>query len=129
MAYLFSGNNDGAVREMESAARLDPELALRQGQLAYIYGKTGRRARAIAILDALQERSKREKVSPLALALAHIGLEQNDAALAELERAVDAHDIALVTGALLVDRVYDPLRSDPRFGRILERMHLAQFRR
>jgi hypothetical protein len=115
---------------MESAARLDPELAVRQGQLAYIYGKTGRRERAAAILAALQERSKREKVSPVALVYAHIGLEQTDAALAELERAVDTHDIALVsTGTILLDRIYDPLRSNPRFGRILERMHLAQFAR
>ena len=81
------------------------------------------------VVGSVQKRSKTEKVSPVALALAHIGLEQNDAALAELERAVDDHDIALVTGALLVDRVYDPLRADPRFGRILERMHLAQFAR
>jgi serine/threonine-protein kinase len=130
MAYLYNGNDNDAVREMESAARLDPELAVRQGQLAYIYGKTGRRERAAAILAGLQERSKREKVSPVALVYAHIGLGQTDAALAELERAVDAHDIALVsTGTILLDRIYDPLRSDPRFGRILERMHLAQFAR
>ena len=130
MAYLLNGNNADAVREMESAVRLDPELAVRQGQLAYIYGKTGRRAQAAAILGALEQRSTREKVSPVALVLAHIGLGETDAALAELERAVDAHDIALVTaGALLVDKIYDPLRSDPRFERILERMHLSQFER
>jgi len=130
MAYLYNGNTNDAVREMETAARLDPELAVRQGQLAYIYGKTGRSARAAAILAALEERSKREKVSPVALVYAHIGLGQTDAALAELERAVDAHDIALVsTGSVLLDRIYDPLRSDPRFERILEQMHLSRFQR
>jgi len=41
-----------------------------------------------------------------------------------------AHDIALVsTGTILLDRIYDSLRSDPRFERILERMHLSQFQR
>jgi serine/threonine protein kinase/tetratricopeptide (TPR) repeat protein len=130
MAYLYNDNANDAVREMESGARLDPELAVRQGQLAYIYGKTGRRARAEAILAALEQRSKSEKVSPVALVYAHIGLGQTDAALAELERAVEAHDIALVsTGTILLDRIYDPLRSDPRFERILERMHLSQFQR
>ena len=130
MAYLLNGNKADAVREMENAARLDPELAVRQGQLAYIYGKTGRRAEAAAILRALEQRSAREKVSPVALVLGHIALGENDAALDELERAVQAHDIALVTaGALLVDRIYDPIRSDPRFDGILERMHLSQFER
>jgi eukaryotic-like serine/threonine-protein kinase len=130
MAYLLNGNNADAVREMESAVRLDPELAVRQGQLAYVYGKTGQRAKATAILRALEQRSAREKVSPMAFVLAHIGLGENDAALSELERAVQAHDIALVTaGALLSDRIYDPLRSDPRFERILELMHLSQFER
>ncbi|MFN2602567.1 MAG: protein kinase [Gemmatimonadaceae bacterium] len=130
MGYLLNGNNDDAVREMETAARLDPELAIRQGQLAYVYGKTGRSARAAAILVTLEDRSKREKVSPLALVFAHIALGETDAAFAELERAVDAHDIALVsTGTVLLDRIYDPLRSDPRFERILERMHLSQFKR
>ena len=130
MGYLFNGNRSDAVREMETAARLDPELAVRQGQLAYIDGKTGRGDRATAILAALEARSKREKVSPVALVFAHIGLGQTDAALSELERAVDAHDIGLVsTGTILLDRIYDPLRADPRFARILERMHLAQFSR
>jgi TolB-like protein/Tfp pilus assembly protein PilF len=128
MAYFWSDNSAEAVRETEASVRLDPEVAFRQGQLAYVYGKTGQREKATAILHALQERARREKVSPTALAPAYVSLGDNDNALSALERAVDAHDIALLTGATLVaDRIYDPLRGDPRFERILSRMHLAQY--
>jgi hypothetical protein len=70
--------------EIQNAARLDPELAVRQGHLAYIYRNKGRNAEAAAIHRILEQRSAREKVSPVALVFAHIGLGENDAALGEL---------------------------------------------
>ena len=128
IAYLMTKQYRDAVRELEIAARLEPELAIRQGYLAYAYARLGETARARAIVASLSSGSKS---SPLvALAIAHLGLNENEQALAALERAVDVHDISLLTSASLVpDPVYDPLRNDPRFENILKRMNLWEYAR
>lgn len=125
-SYLENREYTQGVREMELSARLDPNLALRQGQLAYAYGVSGDKERARALLAKLTERAKSEKISPLAFALAYVGLGETDAALSALERAVDQHDIAL-TAWSLTDHDWDSIRGEPRFTRILERTNLAPY--
>ena len=64
----------------------------------------------------------------MSLAIIYLGLGENDKALAAIEQAVNAHDISLFTSASpLRDPIYDPVRSDPRFQRVIERMNLAPF--
>lgn len=127
-AYLRTGQYPRAMAEAETAVRLDPELALREGLLAHVYGVSGQREKARAIIAKLELRQSSERVSPVALALAWLGLKDNDRALTLLETAVDQHDISLVTSASVVsDPVFDPLRSSPRFERILTRMNLLEW--
>jgi TolB-like protein len=129
LAFSYLGKKDypNAVREMEIGASLDPDLAGRQAQLTYIYGASGDKLRAQAVLDKLRMRAKSEKVPPYSFALAELGVGDRDASLKWLERAVDAHDIGLVTISLLNEPVWDPIRNDPRFERILETMNLAAY--
>jgi eukaryotic-like serine/threonine-protein kinase len=128
-AYVQRGDAQNAVQEMETAVRLDPELVLRRSQLAYVYARTGNRDKAQAIVSALERGDEGRHISPAALAIAYAGLDERDKALKALERAVDIHDLSLLTGATpLLDPTFDPLRSDPRFARILARMNLAQYR-
>ncbi len=130
VAYLQHGDAQNAVEEMETAVRFDPELALRRSQLAYIYAGTGHRDKAQAIVSSLEHLQQNQYVSPAALAIAYTGLGERDKTLAALERAVDNHDISLLTGATpLMDPIFDPLRGDPRFTKILTRMNLSQFQR
>jgi len=126
-SYLFKKDYANAVREMEIAAGLEPGLAARQAQLAYVYGASGDKARAQRVLDALMKRAKTKKVPPYSLALAEMGVGDTDAALASLEKAVDEHDIGLTVNSILSHQVWDPVRGNPRFTRILERMNLAQY--
>jgi len=58
-----------------------------------------------------------------ALACVYSILGERDKALAQLERCYDTYPGALVF--LRIDPTFDPLRSDPRFEGLLERMHLA----
>jgi len=126
-SYLYKKQYPDAVREMETGARLDSGLAVRQAQLAYVYGTSGDRARAQAVLDALRRRAKTEKVRPFAFVFAEMGMGNIDAALTWLERAVDEHDIGLTSSFFVDDRIWNPIRSDPRFTRLLKRMNLAQY--
>jgi serine/threonine-protein kinase len=125
--YLMKGEHAKGVREMEISARLDASMASRQGALAYAYGFSGDTTRARAVLARLMERAKSERISSIAFAMAYVGLGENDAALSALERAVDQHDIALTNLSLLTQHHWDPLRGEPRFTRILERLNLGPY--
>ena len=52
----------------------------------------------------------------------HLGLEDFDAAFVQLDRAVEER-AALLTW-LRVDPVFDPIREQPRFADLLERVGL-----
>jgi TolB-like protein/DNA-binding winged helix-turn-helix (wHTH) protein/Tfp pilus assembly protein PilF len=90
--------------------------------LAYIYGRTGKRAPAERELRKLLDMNP--PVDPIVIVPAYIGMGNNDQALAWLEKAYAAHSNGLT--ALKVDPVYDPLRSEPRFQSILRGVGLAQ---
>ena len=121
----MKGDSASALREMEKAVKLDPELFGRQGQLSYIYGKIGDRAKALEILGKMNSDPGARQKHPVTFALAEIGVGMLSEAMTDLELAVTEHDIGLITGGSpLVDPMFDPLRPNPRFTQALERMHL-----
>jgi serine/threonine protein kinase/tetratricopeptide (TPR) repeat protein len=126
--YAMMGRHREALEALRTAVRLDPEIASRQGYLAYALAKSGQVAESRAILSRLNARPAGDRPSPMSLAIIYLGLGENDKALAAIEQAVNAHDISLFTSASpLRDPIYDPVRSDPRFQRVIERMNLAPF--
>jgi TolB-like protein len=64
-----------------------------------------------------QEEATGEKVSPVQVARAYVGLERNDEALAKLEEALKVRDRNLAS--LWTDPAWDSIRGDPRFRQIL----------
>jgi serine/threonine-protein kinase len=129
-ANLFAGKTAEARAELETAVRNDPDLVLRKGQLAYVYAMTGDQARARAILEEMRKNETPENEHQVAIAIVYVALGEKDKALSLLESAVKKRDIGLLTAASpLDDPTYDPIRNDPRFGRILEQMNLARFRK
>ena len=114
---------------VETAARLDPGLAMLQAALAYASGMGGQPDRARVITASLIERTRADGKGFFSLAIARMGINDYDATLTALERAVDQHDIGLTQFSMTIDPKWDPLRSSPRFTRILERMNLGQYSR
>jgi len=90
---------------------------------AYIYGRAGQQSEAQRALDKLLELNRRQQIDPLALIQAYIGMGNKDKALILLENAYSQHSTPTT---LKVDPIYDPLRSDPRFQDLLQRVGLAQ---
>ena len=72
------------------------------------------------MLAALRDLEASEYVSPIDIALVHVGLGETEAALDELERAFEAKDAALVY--LRTQPGFASLRSEARFQDILKRM-------
>jgi len=91
--------------------------------LAYTYGRAGQQPEAQRALDKLLELNRRQQIDPSALIWAYIGMGNKDQAVIWLEKAYSQHS-SLTT--LKVDPIYDPLRSDPRFQDLLQRVGLAQ---
>ena len=111
-----------ALAELETAASLARRGSMELTTLAYGYAITDRREKALAIRAELEERSRRQYVSPLAFARISTGLGEQDQVFVWLDKAVDAHDPNFLCGVF--DPLWDPLRSDPRYTQVLRRMRL-----
>lgn len=114
------GARDEAIAEYQKARALnDDPLVL--GALAHAHGLSGNRVEAETILKQLQELSKERYVSAFSFALACIGLGNKEEALRRLEQSYQDRAGADV-GWIRVDAAFDPLRDDPRFEAIAEKI-------
>ncbi len=111
-----------AAEEFKKAlaiAKNDTETML---TLGYTYAISGHLDEAIKILERVEEISKQEFVSPFSRARLHLGLGDIDKTLEWLERAYEErHSILIYIG---VDPVFDSLRSDARFQKLLRGLKL-----
>jgi DNA-binding winged helix-turn-helix (wHTH) protein/tetratricopeptide (TPR) repeat protein len=112
------GEHEVALAALNHSARLgmnSKALALR----AYLFARMGRIEESQDAMNALLSISRERYVPPYALALAHVGLEQNDLALQWLEKCYEARDVHVAF--LTIDPKWDPVRADARFKALLER--------
>jgi serine/threonine protein kinase/tetratricopeptide (TPR) repeat protein len=120
---IQAGKFADAILSLKKAKALDSP-AFVTAFIAYAYGKSGDRARALAELEELEKVSLRGQVLPFNLALVYLGLGDRQRAIDYLEKAY-ASDSQWM-GWLGKDRMFDPLRSDPRFVALLRKLRLAQ---
>lgn len=71
--------------------------------------------------------AKRRFVSALPFAMVHIGIGDKKAALDALEKAFEERSGRLVY--LNVEKAFDPLRQEPRFRELVQRLHLPEAKR
>jgi serine/threonine-protein kinase len=84
--------------------------------------RAGRRAEAEAILAEIQEMARDRYVSPVTFAIVHIGLGNVQEALDWTERAHAERRGWLAY--LKVNPIFDPLREEPRFKALVQKMRL-----
>ena len=119
-ALLRQGRSDEAVAAFERAAATGG--ARGAAARAYGYAATGRRAEALAILDALLSPEAEAYAPPFHVAMAYAGLRDADAAFHWLERAFQEHDAHVTT--LDVAPPLAALYADPRFAAFRRRLGL-----
>jgi tetratricopeptide (TPR) repeat protein len=111
-----SARHEEAMAAAERAVTLSERAVFCVGFQGLVLGNAGRLTEARRLLAELTERSQREYVPLTMLALVHIGLGEDDAALACLERQ-QAQDA--IVPLYLVAPWCDRIRGDPRFTAIL----------
>ncbi len=91
--------------------------------LGFTYGKMGRKADALKVLNDLEEFAKKNGyVPPQERAIIYLGLGDKNNAIFWFEKSYQEHSPTLV--AIGVEPLFDDLRSDTRFQDIISRMNL-----
>jgi len=123
-ALELKGQLHEALAEYKKAAELnDDPLVL--GLLAQAYAKLGQRDEALKMLDELQQLAKRRYVANYSFALVHIALGEKDKAIDYLEHAYRDRGGPEISG-IKVDPMLDPLRGDPRFEALVQKVFAAK---
>ena len=122
-AYVEKGRFADALADIESWSRID-ESPWIWSLRAYAYGRSGQPTKARQAMARLRHVYRRQQLDPSPMVIAELGLSNHDEALAWLHEAYTRRSSALT--ALKVDPTYDPLRSDPRFQKLLQGVGLAQ---
>jgi len=92
--------------------------------LAYAYAASGDRAHAMSEVEELKKVSLNGEVTAFNLAVVELGFGNHQRAIDYLERAY-ASDSQWM-GWLNKDRMFDPLRADPRFAALMKKLKFVQ---
>ena len=116
--HAMMGETDEAVEAFRTACELDPSDPFNSAGLAWSFAKAGMRDSALAVLaDVPQEGAMLKEI-----AIVYGELGDLNAAFEILDRAAEEYPGSI--GQLRTDHSADPLKSDPRYDRLLKRVGL-----
>ena len=113
---------DEAIVEFKTAVDASKSQSFYLAALGHAYALAGRGSEARQVLRTLIDRSKKSYVSAFDIASIYAGLGDNDAAFLWLNKAAAERSTFLVYSKW--EPRLDPLRSDPRFQKLLQRIGL-----
>jgi TolB-like protein/DNA-binding winged helix-turn-helix (wHTH) protein/Flp pilus assembly protein TadD len=122
-SYVEKGMFNEAQADMENWRKAEPGPWI-WAELAYIYGRSGRKDDARRALEKLLALNRSQPIDAAPLVWAYAGMGNADQAFAWLEKAYQQHSNTLTR--LKADPAFDALRSDPRLQDLLLRVGLAQ---
>ena len=118
-AYIEKGMYSEAISEARKAREIsEARSTYAEAFLGYALAKSGRRAEARSVIDAIL----RSSADPYHIALIHNGLGEPNEALASLEQAYTQRSPGMVF--LKAEPKWNNLRSNPRFRDLLRRLRL-----
>jgi serine/threonine protein kinase/tetratricopeptide (TPR) repeat protein len=123
LSYLQLGLHDESAAAFREAVASSESPVLATAGLGLVAAARGRMTEARGVLEGLYAEARERYITPVAFAMLHAGLGQPDEAFEWLDRAVEDRRGWLCY--LKVEPLLDPIRGDPRFARLLERMRLA----
>jgi len=124
-AFELKGMHQEARNAFGKILSVAPENPAVLALLGHEYAVSGERDKAKAIIVQLKQISTRTYVPSVYIALVYTGLHDSDNAFAWLEKAYAERCEYLVY--LSTEPLADPLRGDPRFPKLLQRLGLKTF--
>jgi TolB-like protein/DNA-binding winged helix-turn-helix (wHTH) protein/Tfp pilus assembly protein PilF len=121
-ALIAKGQPQQAIPTLEKAVSLSDRSPAVIGVLVRAYSHAGRRDDALRLLAELKRRRQAGYVPAGAFVNAYLGLGDNEQAFFWLERAYQ--EKSPILQFLKVHPHFDPIRSDPRFADLLQRVGL-----
>lgn len=115
------GRGGEAVKALEKSIRLMPDSTLPQYALCFALVAAGRKGEAREVLNEMKIRAEKGYVKPYFMAMAHAALGERDAAFELFERAFAERDHWLLW--FCTEPKLAPLRSDPRFIKLLRQIN------
>jgi TolB-like protein/tetratricopeptide (TPR) repeat protein len=119
-ALEMKGARDAAIEEYQKARALNDDPSI-LALLGHAYASSGNKTEAVKILEQLQELSKQRYVSAYSLAIVYLGLGDKEEALRWLEKSYQDRAGGDI-GGIKIDPVLDPLRGDPRFEALVQKV-------
>ena len=98
-------------------------LPMRRGHAAWTLAQGGASEEAAAILRSLEALPADTQGRATGLTFARLGLKDWPGALSALEGAV-VREPQLLLGTSMVNRAFDPIRSEPRFAAVIRKLNL-----
>jgi tetratricopeptide (TPR) repeat protein len=113
-----------SIEEGKKAVELSGRSPFYLAWLGYAYAVTGMEDESRKIVEELSEIAQTRYVSALWFAVVNTGLNEKDKAFKWLDKAYEEHYEVLVL--INVSPFFDPIRDDPRFAELLEKVGLSE---
>lgn len=123
-SYAFADRKEEAIRAARRSLEIAPDNQLFMAYSAATLARSGEADDARELSTRLRDRRSEGYVDPYNLALAAAGLGDTNEALDELDRLVE--EGSTQSWAIPAEPFFDPLRSDPRFNAVLDRLDLPR---
>ena len=122
VSYAQIGRYAEAIETLKNSRPLFSESVRGSAVLASVLAQAGQKEEARNILRDLEAKSKSQYVSPYSMAVVHAALSEPNAALENLNYALEQKDPSLIL--LNVDPRFDGIRTDCRFQQIVKTIGL-----
>jgi tetratricopeptide (TPR) repeat protein len=121
-AHLALGNADVALEWFQRGQALEQAVRSYDAMIVRALAALDRKEEAQEILSRLEAESKQHYVRSEYLAMGHAAMGDLDRAFDSLERAYQARSAGIIY--LHLDPGYEPLRGDPRYTELVNRIGL-----
>ena len=118
--YIQQGRFNEAIEQFQRVCKLDEEAYLAMGFMGYAHALAGQRAQAEALLNVLQEVSRRKYVSPYSMLVIHLALGPEERVFELFDQLFEERNDWLVW--LKVSPELRTIRNDPRFKSLMRRV-------
>jgi eukaryotic-like serine/threonine-protein kinase len=123
LALAQQGKTEEAVASLNQAVLVTGGAITFMAYLGYAYAMAGMRAEAQMLIEDLEDQAKQRYIPSYYFAVIYLGLGDHEQVFALLERAFKER--AGFLAFLKVEPMLDPLRDDPRFTNLLQRVGFA----